>query len=163
MLCAVGIISLNEGWCRLFMSLNSIEEGNSSRCSQLNRRSGWVSESGHLMRFLPLNVSLFPVGLPQRPISAQVKVSKPSTKVNVCKMCKMLAFLTNIFVWECVSESKVFFSFTQFMKNEFVERPASSAWLLSLPILGCLTLLLSLKLLLSVEPQRWYCIILLIC
>lgn len=40
---AAAIINLNEGWCSLFMSLNSTEEGNRSCCClgfELNRRSG---------------------------------------------------------------------------------------------------------------------------
>lgn len=46
--------------------------------TELNRRSG------QLMGFLPLSVSLFPVGLPQRPTSVQMEAKQLLNRGEMC-------------------------------------------------------------------------------
>lgn len=58
--------------------------------------------SGQLMGFLPLSVSLFPVGLPLRPTSVQMDAGKSS---NDGERAQMFDFIPNLFVcsYVCVA------------------------------------------------------------
>lgn len=72
---------------------------------------------------LPLCVSLFPAGPPQRPKQAHMRVSNTSAKVECVQMfeCK-----PNVFVVVCASQNFLsFFLYTIYI-NEYVEKPAPS-------------------------------------
>lgn len=90
--------------------------------TQLNRRSG------QLMGFLPLSVSLFPVGLPQRSSSVQMEVSK---NVHKGECVQMFEFIPSIFVCEGVWVKISFLSLHNLEK--WICRKASSICLTPLP------------------------------
>lgn len=69
-------------------SENSTGEGNRACCCwNSTEQEVWVSKqkSRQLIKFVLLNVSLFPGGLPQRPTAALTEGSKPSTELNTHK------------------------------------------------------------------------------
>lgn len=90
-----------------------------------------LNRSGLFMGLLPWNVSHFPMGLPQRPTSVDMEISKPSTKVYCMCAFTMLGFRTKyICLWV-----KVPLLSSCSSQNDLVVKPAPSVWLFSLPIL----------------------------
>lgn len=69
------------------------------------------------MGFLPLSVSLFPVGLPQRPTSVQMGVGKAPVMVNAHRCLNLYQIYLFVCMCVCACLSQNFLSFfTQFVK-----------------------------------------------
>lgn len=100
----------------------TFQKGNSSRCyCDQTEQEVWVSKqrSGQLISFILLNVSLFPVALPQRPTSVQIQVNLPLICCSQDAECRCLNLNKYICLWMCVCDSKFPFFLCAIYKNEF--------------------------------------------
>lgn len=147
----------------------TFQKGNSSRCyCDQTEQEVWVSKqrSGQLISFILLNVSLFPVALPQRPTSVQIQVNLPLIWCSQDAECRCLNLNKYICLWMCVCDSKFPFFLCAIYKNEFFVELTPSV---CSPFLSAYFGLYNFPSFFffvspfSTEPQRWYCIILLIC